>query len=249
MSNYTEREIMSVSINLIEEAGEMTTTELKEALHIEMEPTGNDLEILSGRNDTKFDQKVRNMVSHRDNNDLLVYFDYRREGSNGVLTSKSINGISDQNLLVERKRKAKTFRANKVNFDEINARNKEIGLLGEAFVLKLEKSMLPTELADKVVHTSVEEGDGTGYDILSYHLDGTVKFIEVKTTTGSLKTPFYFSENERLFLEMFKDELEIVRVYDFDRENEEGKIKRIKGVDFLASVEMQPIAYKVKFKD
>lgn len=249
MSNYTEKEIISVSIKLIEEAGEMTTTELKESLHIEMKPSGNDLEILQGRKDTKFDQKVRNMVSHRKNNDLLIYFDYRREGSNGVLTSKSIEKSSGEKLVEERKRKAKTFRASKVNFDEVNARNKEIGLLGEKYVISLEKSSLPVEYANKVVHTSVDEGDGTGYDILSYHLDGTVKFIEVKTTTGSLKTPFYLSENERLFLEMFKDDMEIARVYDFDIVKQEGKVKRIKGVDFLTSVEMQPIAYKVKLID
>ena len=39
----------------------------------------------------------------------------------------------------------------------------------------------------KVIHTSVEEGDGKGYDIVSIEDDGvTPRYIEVKTTTGGI---------------------------------------------------------------
>ncbi len=40
-------------------------------------------------------------------------------------------------------------------------------------------------LAEKVRHVSQLQGDGAGYDIESYSLDGTIKYVEVKTTKGS----------------------------------------------------------------
>ena len=41
-----------------------------------------------------------------------------------------------------------------------------------------------------------EEGDGAGYDILSYEPDGAERFLEVKTTNGSARTPFFLTRNE-----------------------------------------------------
>ena len=39
-------------------------------------PSGEDAEILAGRNDTKFSQKVRNLVSHRENNGMDKYTEF-----------------------------------------------------------------------------------------------------------------------------------------------------------------------------
>ena len=44
--------------------GTISTTDLIVALTKIMKPTGEDLEILKDRNDTKFSQKVRNLKSH-----------------------------------------------------------------------------------------------------------------------------------------------------------------------------------------
>lgn len=259
MSFYTEQEIMEVAIKVIEEYGELNTTELKEILNDIMQPDGEDLIINKNRNDTKFDQKVRNMISHRDNNDLYKYFEYRKDGRVGILTSKSVIRkavtIKETSPSYEkdsqnstRKEKKKAFNARKVDFDEMNKRNKEIGEAGEIFVLNYEINRLGETLGDKVRHVAKEDGDGAGYDILSYNLDGQVRFLEVKTTTGSLETPFYLTENERLFLEMYGDEAEIVRVYNFDINNKTGDIFRISGNEFLETVTLQTIGYKASFK-
>ncbi|WP_209122721.1 DUF3883 domain-containing protein [Alkalihalobacillus sp. BA299] len=252
MSNYTEREILAVAIKILEESGEMTTTELKEALMFDMKPDGNDLEINMNRNDTKFEQKVRNMISHRENNELLKYCEYRRVGRNGILRSRSLPKLeregNDKKEIAERKEKKRRFQARKVNFDELNMRNKKIGLMGEEFVLKIEKERLSQELNEKVIHISLEEGDGAGYDILSYEESGKPKFLEVKTTTGQRETPFYLTENEKAFIEEFGNEAEIVRVYEFDLETGTGKIFRMNGENFLASVNLQSVAYKVTLK-
>lgn len=45
--------------------GFMTTEDLISELTAVMKPTGEDNEILEGRSDTHFSQKVRNLVSHR----------------------------------------------------------------------------------------------------------------------------------------------------------------------------------------
>lgn len=253
MSNYTEKEILAVAIKILEETGEMTTTELKEALLDEMNPSGNDLEINLNRNDTKFEQKVRNMVSHRDHNELLKYCEYERSGRNGILRSKSVTKIereeNQKKVIQKRKERKRKFRARRVNFDELNMRNKQIGLKGEEFVLQLEKEKLNPELSEKVIHVSIEEGDGAGYDILSYDATGKPRFLEVKTTTGAKETPFYLSENEKAFIEEYGEEAEIVRVYHFNEKTGTGDIYRINGNDFLKLVNLQSIAYKVTLKE
>lgn len=86
-----------------------------------------------------------------------------------------------------------------------------------------------------------------GYDILSYDDIGKPRFLEVKTTTGTEKTPFYLSENEKAFIEEYGEEVEIVRVYNFDDSVGTGDIFRISGKDFLGKVHLQPLTYKVTF--
>ena len=64
---YTEADIRIAALKALaaEPNGRLTTTELIEKLESELSPTGNDAEILAGRSDTYFSQKVRNLVSHR----------------------------------------------------------------------------------------------------------------------------------------------------------------------------------------
>ena len=62
-----ERTIAQEALQLLAQAqdGFMTTTDLIAALDSQFEPSGDDAEILDGRSDTRFSQKVRNLVSHR----------------------------------------------------------------------------------------------------------------------------------------------------------------------------------------
>jgi Protein NO VEIN, C-terminal len=83
---------------------------------------------------------------------------------------------------------------------ERDLRNRLLGRAGEEFVLemerkKLEKSRRP-DLLKKIRWVSADEGDGAGYDILSFEPDGRERLIEVKTTNGAARTPFFISENE-----------------------------------------------------
>lgn len=64
---YTEAEIREAALRELASApsGKLTTTQLIDRLEMAMKPTGRDAEILDGRSDTYFSQKVRNLVSHR----------------------------------------------------------------------------------------------------------------------------------------------------------------------------------------
>ena len=52
------------------------------------------------------------------------------------------------------------------------------------------------DLANRVRWIADEEGDGAGFDILSFNTSGGERLVEVKTTNGPARTPFFLSRNE-----------------------------------------------------
>jgi hypothetical protein len=105
---------------------------------------------------------------------------------------------------------------------ERDYRNRALGKAGERFVLELERRWLSeadrVDLAEKVRWVAVEDGDGAGYDILSFDQAGRERLIEVKTTNGSARTPFYLSRNERDFAEEMSSAWCIYRVHLFAKD-------------------------------
>ncbi|WP_299828341.1 hypothetical protein [uncultured Roseobacter sp.] len=65
---YTEAQIRTEALVELNQSkiGKLTTTQLIELLEDRLAPTGKDAEMAEGRGDTYFSQKVRNLVSHRD---------------------------------------------------------------------------------------------------------------------------------------------------------------------------------------
>ena len=108
-------------------------------------------------------------------------------------------------------------------FDPVgrDMKNRELGEAGERFVLNHEKRFLSligrSDLADSVRWVAKEDGDGAGYDILSFTDRGDQKFVEVKTTVGSNRTPFFMSRNEFSFSQSNVDKYNLVRLYNFRR--------------------------------
>jgi hypothetical protein len=101
---------------------------------------------------------------------------------------------------VKRRRSGVNEQRIKRDYDAVHVANSQMGRAGELFVLGLEKRYLREhgrdDLAERVEHVSETQGDGAGYDIMSFDLAGTARFIEVKTTNLSPSTPFYVSANE-----------------------------------------------------
>ena len=100
-----------------------------------------------------------------------------------------------------------------------DARNRALGKLGEERVLISERIRLAKagrkDLAKEIKWISQEEGDGAGYDILSFSTSGEERLLEVKTTPGHRHTPFYLTENERLTSIEHSNEYRLVRLYNF----------------------------------
>jgi hypothetical protein len=90
--------------------------------------------------------------------------------------------------------------ASKIDYAGRDARNHELGRAGELWVVDLERARLEQsgrqDLAAKVEHVSVTQGDGLGFDIASFESDGTTLCIEVKTTALGREAPFFVSPAE-----------------------------------------------------
>lgn len=97
--------------------------------------------------------------------------------------------------------------------------NRSLGRAGESFVVDLEKKRLiganRSDLALNVRWVSNEDGDGAGYDISSFDPSGRPQLIEVKTTNGSCRTPFFLSRNEHHVAKHRSSEWLIYRVHLF----------------------------------
>lgn len=100
-------------------------------------------------------------------------------------------------------------------------RNRALGRAGEKRALAHEKAMLiavgRSDLADRVRWVSEEEGDGAGYDIGSFSPEGDTRLIEVKTTNGWDRTPFYITRNEIAVADRRPDEWCLLRLWNFVR--------------------------------
>jgi hypothetical protein len=108
-----------------------------------------------------------------------------------------------------------------VKFDPVERdhRNRSLGKAGESFVVDLERKRLSdgsrSDLARKVRWTATEDGDGAGYDVSSFNLGGNPQFIEVKTTNGSCRTPFFLTRNECDIATQYPNEWRLYRVHLF----------------------------------
>jgi hypothetical protein len=103
-----------------------------------------------------------------------------------------------------------------------DARNRQLGYAGEAHAFEFECQRLMkagrADLARKVQWTSQELGDGAGYDIRSFELDGTDRLIEVKATRGTRTTPFFVSRTELEMSREASDHWQLYRVYALSAE-------------------------------
>lgn len=147
----------------------------------------------------------------------------------------------------------KTFRGRKSpQYAERDARNRQLGLQGELAILHHEKRRLSAagrdDLADRVVHVSVVEGDAAGYDIRSYDVSGQVIYIEVKTTRGPGNTDFFMTSNEVAFSERHPDSYVLYRLYEFDPNSSSGFVYVHRG-PLGATHQLLPTQYRARILD
>ncbi len=240
---------------LVEENGRLTVTELNHLLRELLVLDPDDLTILAGRKDDKFSQIVRNVVAHAPEgiSDRRGYI-LDKTKKPAVFYAKELSDIITPQAVRERKEKRKSFCARKVDFRTLNIEHSTLGDAGEIFALEWERTRLkdlsvPFDVSEEVIHFSRQYGDGSGYDILSRNgADFALRYIEVKTTKGAFDTPFYMSENERAFIEIYKENAVIYRVYNYNQSTNIGEIKIITYDELMSDYVFNPITYKVTKK-
>lgn len=126
-------------------------------------------------------------------------------------------------------------------------RNRLLGRAGEERVLAHERAVLESagrlDLARRVTWVSEEEGDGAGYDIASFSPEGGRRLIEVKTTNGWERTPFFISRNELAVAELRPREWRLLRVWDFARSAKAFELRP----PLTAHVELSATGYEATF--
>ena len=135
-----------------------------------------------------------------------------------------------------------------VNYLEREARNASLGAAGEQFVLEVEERRLreagKNKLAAKIERVSVSQGDGLGYDIVSFETSGRERYIEVKTTSFGSRTPFFASRGEVAVSEELAEKYQLYRVFKF---RESPKVFMLGG-SLRQSCALDPIQYRASLR-
>lgn len=135
----------------------------------------------------------------------------------------------------------------KFNPVERDFRNRKLGRDGEELVFQFERERLRqldrSDLASKIRWISEEDGDGAGYDILSFDAKGKERFIEVKTTVGSEITPFYITRNELSLSSERPDAFRLCRVFEFS--SQPRMFELVPPLEKL--VHLSPLSYEASF--
>ena len=252
---HSEGDIRKAVRLLLDKYGEINVTEAKEMLHEVLEYDEEDKEMSSSRNEIKILQRIGNIASHQTTEQKIYREGFMLDKKYEPARFTAIKGIGDSKKKISktqinaRKKKSKTFKGRKVNWGELREKNDDLGNLGEEFVLEYEQervSEFDSTSVTSVLHLSRLQGDGLGYDISSINDDGTIRRIEVKTTSGGLNTPFFMSKNEKLFFETYKDEsVYLYRVYDFHKMTRRGKIEIIDAETLLNDYDFNPVTFAV----
>lgn len=252
---HTEAEIRKAIRPLLDKYGKLNTSEVKEKLKEVLVYDDEDKVLSLTRKEMMIVQRIGNIVVHQK--------DEIKEYDEGFIVDRTIKpanfialiGIGDskialpENKILERRSRAQKFAGRKMDWGKKRERDEEIGNMGEEYVCEYERDRVNTfdpSSVRRVLHLSRLQGDGLGYDISSVNEDGSVRKIEVKTTSRGLEAPFYMSKNEKMFFETYKDdEVYVYRVYDFNKSTRRGKIQIITANELLSNYEFDPISFAV----
>jgi hypothetical protein len=86
LSRISESDLLLPTLRLLaaQADGYLSTSDLISALTTEFQPKGEDAEILKNRQDTKFSQIVRNMVSHKGSAANIIALGYVKRFRRGL---------------------------------------------------------------------------------------------------------------------------------------------------------------------
>jgi hypothetical protein len=114
----------------------------------------------------------------------------------------------------------KSRRGRKQDYATRDALNRSLGELGERFTVDLESVRLRNagrdDLVDRVDWVAQSQGDGMGFDVLSFdEVTGAERWLEVKTTVLGKFHPFLVTANEVACSEAEPGKFHLYRVFEF----------------------------------
>jgi hypothetical protein len=158
------------------------------------------------------------------------------------------NILDQEEINSEFKEREITYQPIKINYLEREQNNRKLGEKGEGLIIQYEKWRLTREgkenLADKIEWVSKELGDGMGYDILSKNINGSDRYIEVKTTKLSKETPIYLTSKEVSFASLKQKDFYLYRIFNWE-ESPRFFVRNGKYENFC---NLQPNTYKGFFE-
>lgn len=156
--------------------------------------------------------------------------------------------VKIKKFTLEAKESAIILKGSHVDFVQKSFKQKNIGEAGEELVYQYEREKISKYKLPKtkqVRRVAKLDGDGLGYDILSYDKQGNELYIEVKATEGPENGTLFITANELEMSELYPEQYRLYRVYDLDVANLTGKISVREGS--LKELCITAQTYKVDF--
>jgi len=136
----------------------------------------------------------------------------------------------------------------KFDFAARDEANRKLGRAGEQWVIEFEQQRLTAaghpELFQRLDWVSDTQGDGAGFDILSFEDEAQHRFIEVKTTNGGVGSSFLVSHNELEFSKEAGEQFFLYRVFQF---RQGPRLFTLTG-DLAQHVHLKPTDYRASFR-
>lgn len=167
------------------------------------------------------------------------------------ISSLTLTEVAMPEKIASKKNLVKLKEPKKIDSVKKAKKDKEIGLIGEELVWKMERQKMidynRQDLISKMSRVYLID-DTKGYDIISYNFDENLRehkiYIEVKTTELSAKSFFYLSLNELEFMKNNQKNYWIYRVVLAKN----PYFYRINYAILTKKFKLEPYIYKVKFK-
>ncbi|MGV5527101.1 DUF3883 domain-containing protein [Pseudomonas sp. XP1] len=137
----------------------------------------------------------------------------------------------------------------KLDYAARDEANRKLGRLGEGWVIGYEQHRLTEmghpELFQKLEWISDTQGDGAGYDILSFESDVLHRYIEVKATNGGIASSFIVSHNEIEFSQEAGDQYYLYRVFQL---RDDPKLFILRGA-LSNQLYLKPLDFRASFRE
>lgn len=135
-----------------------------------------------------------------------------------------------------------------LDYGLLQEENRRLGAAGEQLVVAFEQQRLTCggrgDLARRVRWAARDDGDGLGYDVLSFDAHGRHRYIEVKTTALGSQTPFYISSAELEFARAHPSSFALYRVHDLLHDPH----FHVLDGDITEAADLVPVTYRAQLK-